>query len=120
MQRSEGNGLRAIGYIMRNFLRGALRYWNEESLRFFLSLSWMDGAVCLYHAPAKAGVDFLIFILSFLAGFLNMITDTSTFFFKTAIHLMRRNGLFRHSDMDCRSFKSDMLNIFRLRYEFTS
>ena len=51
-----------------------------------------------------------------------MITDTSTFFFffLTAIHLMRRNGLFRHSGIDWISFKSDMLNIFKLRYEFTS
>lgn len=50
-----------------------------------------------------------------------MITDTSTFFFfLTAIHLMRRNGLFRYSGMDWISFKSDMLNIFKLRYEFTS
>ena len=50
-----------------------------------------------------------------------MITDTSTFFFffLTAIHLIR-NGLFRHSGMDWISFKSDMLNIFKLRYEFTS
>ena len=50
-----------------------------------------------------------------------MITDTSPFFFFffTAIHLMRRNGLFRHSGMACRSFKSDVLNIFRLKYDFT-